>query len=61
MPTRTSVALQQLERNQHVKSADLRQFTERRLSFSQPKSDELVFKRISLNFVDRFNTAYHAS
>jgi hypothetical protein len=61
MPTRTSVALQQLERNQHVKSTDLRQFTERRLSSSQPKSDELVFKRISLNFVDRFNTAYHAS
>jgi hypothetical protein len=34
--------------------------TERRLSSSQPKSDELVFKRIRLNPVDRTNAAYHS-
>ncbi len=36
-------------------------FPELRLSSSQPKSDELVFIRISLNSVDRTNAAYHAS
>ena len=61
MPTQTSVALQRLERNLHVKSSDLRPITERRLASSQPKSDELVFRRISLNSVDRTNAVYHAS
>jgi hypothetical protein len=61
MSTQTSVALQRLEHNEHVKSVDLRQITKRRLSSSQPKSDELVFLRISLNPVDRTNAAYHAS
>jgi hypothetical protein len=43
----------------HVKSADLRQITERRLSSSQPKSDELLFKWTSINPVDCTNAAYH--
>ena len=41
--------------------SDLRQITERRLASSQPKSDEIVFRRISLNPVGRTNAAYHAS
>jgi hypothetical protein len=53
--------LQRLERNEHGKFVGLRQITERRLSSSQPKSDELVFIRISLNSVDRTNAAYHAN
>ena len=61
MPTGTSVALQRLGRNEHVKSVDLRQITERRLSSSQPKSDELVFIRKSLNLVDRTIADYHSS
>jgi hypothetical protein len=36
MPTLTYVELQRLERNEHVKSVDLRQIAERRLSSSQP-------------------------
>ena len=40
--------------------SDLRQITERRLASSQPKSDEIVFRRISLNPVGRTNAAYHA-
>jgi hypothetical protein len=61
MPTLTYVELQRLERNEHVKSVDLRQIAERRLSSSQPKSDELVFIRISLNPGDRTIAAYHSS
>jgi hypothetical protein len=43
------------------KRRSLRQIAERRFSFSQPKSDELVFISISLNSVDRNNPADHAS
>ena len=61
MPTLTYVALQRLERNEHGKFVGLRQITERRLSSSQPKSDELVFTRISLNPINRTIAAYHPS